>query len=92
MKFMAMELAGHDEAVLRLEFETERLIPSAEVGAIFSELDGAFQRFVRGRSRRLNLRLAVRKLEVGSLIADFVIVASGVVMGLHKIRSFYQRS
>lgn len=77
---MLLMFLGPQMPVLRLEYETEGFIPAVEVGKLLSEMDAAFQRFVKARYRRSGAHLAIQKVEVGSLVADFVVVTAGSAM------------
>ncbi len=75
-----MALAPTDDAAtLRISYQTDGLLPAADVADMLREVAMAFERFARRRARSAGLRLAVRRVEVGSLLADLVVM--GAVAG-----------
>lgn len=71
-----------DAPVLRVSYDTEGSIAAADVGELLSALGKAFERYSRRAAPRDHLRLAVRRIEVGSLVADLVVVVAGTAMGV----------
>lgn len=68
-----------DKATLRIHYQTDGLLPAADVAAVLREVATAFERYTRGRARYPHLRLAIRRVEVSSLFADLVVM--GAVAG-----------
>lgn len=73
-----------DQAALRIRYETGGLLPAADVAAVLKEVASAFERYARRQGLYRSLRLAVRRVEVSSLVADLVVmgvVASQAAVG-----------
>lgn len=68
-----------DTTTLRIHYQTDGLLPAADVAAVLREVSTTFERFTRRRARHAHLRLAVRRVEVSSLLADLVVM--GAVAG-----------
>lgn len=69
-------MTDFSEPSLSVRFETEGLIAASDLGRILEELAKAFDRFARASRRARNRRLAVRRVVVGSLVADLVLVGA----------------
>lgn len=65
-----------DEATLRIYYQTDRLLPAADIANVLREVATAFERYSRRRPRYAHLRLAVRRVEVSSLLADLVVMGT----------------
>jgi hypothetical protein len=73
-----MALAPTDDMpTLRIHYETDGLMPAADVAAMLREVATGFDRFARQRRRYSGLRLAVRRVAVSSLDADLVVIGVG---------------
>lgn len=81
---MLLLLIEGDAPVIRVEFQTDGFIAASDVGTLLNELDAAFQRYTKAKQRRSNLRLAVKRVIVSSLIADLVVVSADTVMNLSQ--------
>lgn len=75
---MALALPD-DTTTLRIHYQTDGLLSAVDVAAVLREVATAFERYVRRRARHAHLRLAVRRVEVSSLLADLVVM--GAVAG-----------
>lgn len=64
------------EPSLSVRFENDRLIAAGDLGRILDELAKAFDRFARASRGARGRRLAVRRVVVGSLVADLVLVGA----------------
>lgn len=75
-----MALAPTDDTTtLRIHYQTDGLLAAADVAAMLREVATAFERYTRRRARHAHLRLAVRRVEVSSLLVDLVVM--GAVAG-----------
>ena len=73
-----MALPPTDEMpALRIHYETDGLLPAADVANMLRELATGFDRFTKRRGRYAGLRLAVRRVAVSSLDADLVVIGVG---------------
>lgn len=71
-----------DGPVLRVRFETDALLGAAEVGNVLLALGSSFERYARRGVPGNQLRLAVRNVAVGSLVADLVVVGIATAVGV----------
>lgn len=69
-----------------MRYDTAGFILAADVGEALQALGKGFERYARRVAPKGHLRLAVQRLEVGSLIADLVVVgaATGMVIAQHR--------
>lgn len=74
-----------DAPVLRIRYDTEGLLAAVDVASVLGEVGKGFERYAKRGANRGGLRLAVRRIEVGSLVADLVVVsaAAGVAFVQH---------
>lgn len=71
-----------DAEVLRVRYDTESLIAVSDVGEVLSALGRGFERYTRRTAARRGLALAVQRVEVGSLVADLVVVGTGTAIAV----------
>ncbi|KQZ06171.1 hypothetical protein ASD21_00570 [Caulobacter sp. Root1455] len=71
-----------DGPVLRIHYETDRLLDATDLANVLGEIGRAFDRYANRSIRGSGLRLAVRRVEVGSVVADLVVVGSAMAVAL----------
>lgn len=71
-----------DSPVLRVRYDTDGLIAAAEIGEVLTALGKGFERYIKRSAARSRLRLAVQRVELGSLVADLVVVGAGTAMAI----------
>jgi len=79
-------IPASDPPILRVRYDTEGLIAAADVGEVLSALGKGFERYTKRAAVRAGLRLAIQRIEVGSLVADLVVVGTGAAIAVAQHR------
>lgn len=83
---------AQDPATLRIKYETDQLLPAADVATILREVATGFERHAKRNRRYAGLRLAITRVEVSSLLAELVVVgvatAQAVILHRQAIQDF----
>lgn len=75
-------MTSSDAPILRVRYETDGAIAAVDAGEVLTALGRGFERYARQTRIRGALRLAVQRIEVGSLVADLVVVGVGAALSV----------